>query len=395
MFNFISTWPHLTQMNKKVVILERIFPLYRKPVFDLIGQKVELKVLHGRNNSGVESISTGYSDLIPSFLYTRNETNVLLFPLRKIRQFKPGIVICDFALGILNLLFILVFCKLSKIKFVFWSHGYNRKTGFHPEKRLVDKYRLFLLKAADANIVYGQSDKQMLQKYLGKEKVFVAQNTIDTSTFIEIRKRLEVEGCINIKQRLGIRHTHNLVFISRMLRDKKPEILITIYEILKNKYGITAGIHFIGDGEMLPAMKNEVEVKSYTDDFYFHGSVHDPVINGALLYISDIMVIPGYLGLSVNHAFCFDCPVISFREKNGYPAHSPEVEYVINNKTGFLVEEHTPEAMAEAIHKLLINEELEIEIKKNVRDAIENKLTLEKMVSGVIDCVNYVTDENK
>ena len=146
---------------------------------------------------------------------------------------------------------------------------------------------------------------------------------------------------------------------------------------------------------MLPKMKSEVAEKSYTDDFYFHGSVHDPVINGALLYISNIMVIPGYLGLSVNHAFCFDCPVISFKEKKGYPAHSPEAEYVINNKTGFLVEEHKPEAMAEAINKLLINKELEIEIKKNVRDAIENNLTLEKMVSGVIDCINYVTDDKR
>ena len=382
-------------MKKKVVILERIFAIYRKPVFDLIGQKVELKVLHGRNNSGVESISTGYSDNIPSFLYTRNETNVLLFPLRKIRQFKPGIVICDFALGILNLPFILLFCKLRKIKFVFWSHGFYRKKGFNPEKRLADKYRLFLLKAADANIVYGQVDKQVLGKYLNEEKIFVAQNTIDTSTFIEIRKKLAEEGRINIKKRLGINHAHNIVFISRMLRAKKPEILITIYEILKNKYGITAGVHLIGDGEMLPLMKSEVESKSYTDDFYFHGSVHDPVVNGALLFISDIMVIPGYLGLSVNHAFCFDCPVISFQEKNGYPAHSPEVEYVINDKTGFLVEEHTPEAMAEAINKLLTNEVLKMEIKKNIREAIESRMTLEKMVSGVIDCVNYVTGENK
>jgi glycosyltransferase involved in cell wall biosynthesis len=377
-------------MNKKVILIEKFFPLYRKVPLDLISKKVELKVFHGKNNSGIKSISTCYSEHIPYFQYGKKETNVLLFPIRKILKHKPRIVICDLALGILNLPFIILVCKLMRIKFVFWSHGYNRKTGFQPETRLSDKYRLFLLKFADANIIYGQMDKEILQKYLNKEKLFIAQNTIDTSTLISIRKRLENEGKINIKKRLNIKHEFNIIFISRMLRSKKPELLVDIYEILKNIYGITVGIHFIGDGEMLSLIKKEVHLKSYDEDYYFHGSSHDNVLNGELLYLSDIMAIPGDLGLSINYSFCFDCPVISFKQKNGYPAHGPEVEHVINNKTGFLVEEQTPEAMANAINSLLVNTQLRNEFTKNIRLSVENEFPLEKMVSGVLDCVNYL-----
>jgi glycosyltransferase involved in cell wall biosynthesis len=381
-------------MNKKVIIIEKLFPFYRKAVFDFISQKVELKVLHGKNNSGTKSISTYYSEQIPSFQYGKKETNVLLFPIWKILKYKPRIVICDFALGILNLPFIILVCKLMKFKFVFWSHGYNRKIGFEPETRFLDKYRLFLLKFADANIIYSRMDKDFLQKYLNKEKLFVAQNTIDTSTLIKIRERLENEGKINIKKRLNIKHEYNIIFISRMLRSKKPELLIDIYEILKNIYGIKAGIHFIGDGEMLPLIKKEVHLKSYDDDYFFHGTSHDNVLNGELLYLSNIMVIPGDLGLSINYSFCFDCPVISFKQKHGYPAHGPEVEYVINNKTGFLVEEQTPEAMANVINSFIVNNQLRNEFTKNIRFSVENEFPLEKMVSGVLDCINYVTAEN-
>ena len=67
----------------------------------------------------------------------------------------------------------------------------------------------------------------------------------------------------------------------------------------------------------------------------FHGAIHDDVKTGEILFACDMMVMPGYLGLSVNHAFCFDCPVMSFEQQKNGPFHSPEVEYVINNKTGF------------------------------------------------------------
>ena len=377
-------------MKTGVVIVSKVFPLYRKAVFDSMSQQVELRVLHGKNNSGIESASAPYAEEIPYIQYGKNETNVLLFPMVKILKYKPRVVIFDLALGILNLPFIILFCKLLGIKFVFWSHGYNRKKGFQPRKKIVDRYRLFLLRAADANILYSSHDKKFLQQFLDEKKIFVAQNTLDTPTLLKLRNKLEIEGKANVKKRLGITHEYNIIFISRMLSSKKPELLIAIYEILKSTYQIKVGVHFIGDGEMLPQIKEAVNLKSYNEDYYFHGAIHDDLLNGELLYSSDIMVMPGYLGLSVNYSFCFDCPVISFKEKNGYPAHSPEVEYVVDNKTGFLVEEQTPEAMAYAINSLFKDQKMQEQFTKNIRRAVETEFPLEKMVHGALKCINSV-----
>ena len=125
----------MTTQNKKVIIIERVFAVYRKPVYDLISQQTDLKVLYGKSKSGIKTAETTYAEQIPSYQYGKNDSNVLLFPLWKIIKFRPHMVTLDFALGVLNLPIIILACKLLGVKVVFWSHGYDRKNGFPPGKQ--------------------------------------------------------------------------------------------------------------------------------------------------------------------------------------------------------------------------------------------------------------------
>lgn len=376
--------------KEKVIIIQKVFAFYRKPVYDSLNKQVHLKVLYGRNNSGTKIIETDYSEVVPSFQYRNRESAVLLFPLWKIWKFRPSVVLCDLALGMLNLPVIILACKLMGIKFAFWSHGYNRKTGFQPERRWADRYRLWLLKWVDANIVYGQADKRILQEYLSADQLFVAQNTMDTPTLAHIKEELDGEGRQAVKRRLGIKQQYNIVYIGRMLKAKKPDLLVDVYSILKTKYGTRIGVHFIGDGKMLPQIKARVEAHFPEEDFYFHGAVHDNEKSGTLLYACDLMVLPGDLGLSANHAFCFGCPVVSFKQVNGFPAHGPEIEYVVHNHTGFLVEEHNAKALAAVINQYLTDTGLQTEVKRNIERAVSDIFPLEKMVGGAIECIEYL-----
>ena len=126
-----------------------------------------------------------------------------------------------------------------------------------------------------------------------------------------------------IKERLGIKHDFNILFIGRLLASKKPDLLLDVYEILKNQYQTTIGVHFIGSGERYDAIKERIESNFDASDFYLYGAIHDNEKSGELLFASDMMVLPGAAGLSINHAFCFDCPVVSFAAHNWDPAHGP------------------------------------------------------------------------
>jgi glycosyltransferase involved in cell wall biosynthesis len=376
---------------ENLVIIERIFSSYRKPIYDLINKSIDSKLLYGTNNSGIKTANASYAQQIYSLQYGNKDTNILLFPLKKILKLKPKVIFCDLAIGMLNLPVIICVCKLFKIKIAFWSHGYNRKTGFNPDKRWIDKYRLFLMKLVDANIVYSQFDKDVILPYLKKDSVYVAQNTLNTNSLSKISKELELEGKMNVKQRLGIKHEFNIVFIGRMLASKKPEMLLDLYEYLLLNFNISVGIHFIGEGEMLTKIRARVDNNFNKKDFYFHGAIHDDLATGQILFVNDLMINPGYLGLSVNHAFCFGCPVLSFQSKDGYPAHSPEVEYVIHNKTGFLLENHTLEAMAKKVNDYLKNKSIQEEFHQNLKYAVENTFPIEKMLRGLMECYDFLT----
>ena len=381
-------------MKKSVLFIHRIFPLYRKPIYDLIHEQLDIKVLSASNKSGIKQAQTDYSEFIPAYQYAKNNTSMLLFPARKIIKYRPKVVILELAMGMINLPIIILFCKMMGIKVALWSHGYNRKTGFNPEKKRVDKFRLWLLKWVDAIIIYSQSDKKYLAKYLDPNKIFVAQNTLDTPTLNSIRDELVLEGKLGVKKRLGIQQEYNILFIGRLLASKKPDLLLDIYEILKNKYQFNIGVHFIGNGERFASIKERIEANFDTQDFYLHGAIHDNEKSGELLFASDLMVLPGAAGLSINHAFCFDCPVVSFAAKNWDPAHGPEIEYLINEETGFLLDKHTPEELASVIYKYLNDENLQKKFLYNIRHQVENVFPIEKMVAGVVDCIDYLKTGN-
>lgn len=377
-------------MKKKirVVLIQRVFAEYRKTIYDELANFIDFRVLHSRGNVGIPEASTTYSLEIQQTKYGKKETNTFLWVFRTLIKLKPKVIIHEFAIGILSLPFTFLFAKLTGTKFILWSHGYDRKKGFHPEKNIADKYRLWLMKKANALILYGQLDKQLLSKYITQKKIFVAQNTLDVSKLSAIKDKLLKEGKSSVKLRNGFSHKYNLIFIGRLLKDKEPEILIQVYELLKQKQ-VNTGVHFVGEGEQLEKLISEVTLKGYQSDIFFHGTIHDDIKTGELLFSSNLMIMPGYLGLSVNHAFCFDCPVISFAQGINGPFHSPEVEYVINGETGFLIEDHNVEALAEIIHTYLMDIDLQNKVKYNIQSMIQNVCSVENMKRGVLDAINY------
>ncbi len=373
-----------------IFIIGRIFPTYRKAILDGLSQKVELKFLHGRNNSGIGQIVAPYSIIVKQFMYGKNETNVFLNPFYCILKYKPAVVIHELAIGIISLPLTFLLCKILGLKFALWGHAYDRKRKFSPDSSFKDKIRLFYLQKADAIIAYSKLEKQFLARIVDDKKIFVAQNTLDIPYLSKIKVQLEAEGKAEIKKRLNIIQQYNLIFIGRLLESKHPEILVTLYEKLTNKLNGKLGIHFVGQGEKLDALKKEISEKGYDEDFYFHGSIHDDEKSGELLYLCDMMVMPGYLGLSVNHAFCFECPVVSFQQGPNGPFHSPEVEYVENGKTGFLVETDNIEMMTTQIFNYLTDESLQEEIKRNIHHMITHVCSIENMEIGFMECFKYL-----
>jgi glycosyltransferase involved in cell wall biosynthesis len=368
-------------------MLQRIFPIYRKPAYDSLANSYNFTLLHGKNDSGIKQIETDYCQTVKAFQYSKNPTHVIFESFSHLWKGKPKVVIHEFAVGVLSLIPMYVCCKLMRVKFILYSHGYNRTKGFFPKTVWADKYRLFLMKLADAVVIYTHSDKQKLGQYIDNNKIFVAQNTLDRTQFLSIKNTLEAETKEQVKQRLGFTHNYNLIFIGRMLKEKMPEKLLDLYALLNPQMPDQIGIHFVGGGDV-SALKTRISDNNWHSAVKFYGAVYDDARTGELLFASDMLVAPNYMGLSVNHAFLFNCPVATFAE-NGEINHGPEIEYVVNNETGFVIPDVSVENMAETIRQYLLNEKQQKHIKKTITHKMETELTVENMVKGFTDAVNF------
>jgi glycosyltransferase involved in cell wall biosynthesis len=400
-------------MREKILIFQRLLPYYRIQVFRKICEETGAILCFGKRGPK----KTYLPKVEPTFSYLKiddfypvkgKETLVFLNIFLPLIKFKPDIIITEFALGIISNYLLLLMKPFFKFKLILWSHGYNRKTGLYPNKFLADKLRVWWVNQANAIILYTQKGKKLISKYIrNPQKIFVAFNTLDTDELLDLRNKLERIGKERIKKDVGFGSKYNLIFIGRLLKEKEPDRLIRVFKIISKKLD-DISVHFVGDGPMIDELRREARGvqlqgkldilpdshwsrQSMKNNIKFWGSIIDISVTGKLLFASDLMVMPGYLGLSVVHSFCFDTPVVSQKQGIAGPFHSPEVEYVVDNKTGFLVEYGNDEKMADVIIDYLLNKEKQEEMKKHIRHTVENICSLKNMLNGFRRAIEYVT----
>ena len=97
------------------------------------------------------------------------------------------------------------------------------------------------------------------------------------------------------------------------------------------------------------------------------------------------MIIPSWLGLSIVHTFCFDCPLVTFEKE----FHPPEIIYLKDGKTGYNLWDKTNEEAVNIIIDYLQNEKLQNEFKNNINNVIESEASIDKFVKGATDAINY------
>ena len=379
-----------------IVVINRIFPKYRKDILSALHEQIDFVFLHSQMKSGIKQVTAPFSWKVGSIKYASNHTNLFLNVFPYILRHRPKIIIHEFSMGIASLIPTLLWSKLLGSKIILWGHGYDHKSGgFHPDRSFKDRLGLFLMKRVDAVIFYGDNARQIMSGYVDKEKLFVAFNCLNTNDLSKIRHRLEMEGSAQVKKRLGFTHQYNLIYIGRLLKTKKPHLLIEMLKQLQGKYGGRLGIHFVGDGEEMASLKESVRANELEEDVIFHGAIYDDVLNGEMLYASDLMIMPGYVGLSVNHALNFDCPVMTFKQKENGPFHSPEIEYLVDGQTGFIVEEHSAEALAKTVDQYLSDEQLTAHMQVKIREMIEKTCSLENFIKGFAEARDYVLKSSK
>jgi glycosyltransferase involved in cell wall biosynthesis len=265
------------------------------------------------------------------------------------------------------------------------GHAYDRKHGFNPRKSWKDKYRLLLIKLSNGVILYHENEIGKFAPYVSRHKLFFANNTLDTNNFGQIREEILRNQNFSINPRIL-----KLTFLGRLLIEKQPEKIIAIANMLEKVYNVNVEVCYLGGGEAKSNIVSEIEKHNFKGFVKFYDEIFDDYIIGKELLSSDFMICLGALGLSINHSFCFDCPVISLKSEEGQePFHGPEINYLKHGINGFLFEEFDPQKIAEKIYQFSSDDIIRSIFTKNIRETVLNEMPVESMINSILNALNY------
>lgn len=375
--------------NTNILLFQRLIPHYRVALFKKLHQKLGIVVCHSRAKKGVslqEQKELEFpNEVLKRVYFGKSATAMRQCILPVLRKYKPGIVITEFSLSYITFWCLFALKSIFRYKLIVWTHGVKSKEMQQPFSSRESKIQRWVYNKADAVILYSPKRKELLAQHVPQpEKLFLANNTLDTEALNKIHNRLEAKGKIVVKKELGFTHKWNLVFIGRLMPDKRPAMLLEVFKEISGKYDVA--LHIIGSGPEEEKIKTNAAANEKT---YDHGPIHDLELSSKYLFASDLMVMPGYVGLSVVHSMAMGCPVLTCRQGPEGPYHSPEVEYIHDGVNGLFCD-YSTEGLKEAMTSLLNHPEKLTAMSAQARKTIEEEATLELFVKGFVEAVGYV-----
>lgn len=312
---------------------------YRTNIFTLLDQNLDIDFVFGDRYQNVKKMD--YSLLSHKVTEVKNKHCGPIVWQRGVVKQLFGCYDKFIMLGepmCLSTWVVLVLGRLMGKKVFFWTHGWYGKETL---ARAIIKKLFFSL--STGTMLYGNYARElMIKEGLNPKKLTTIHNSLMYDEQLPIRQKLR-------KSDLYSKHFGNdlatVVFIGRLTPVKKLGMLLKAQSINK-EHGLLYNVAFIGDGEMLPSLKEESEALGLSENVWFYGPSYNEEELSQILYDADLCVAPGNIGLTAMHAMVYGCPCISH---NDFKWQMPEFEAIKEGVTGSFFERDNVESLAECI----------------------------------------------
>jgi glycosyltransferase involved in cell wall biosynthesis len=335
----------------RVAILHQGFiPLYRVRFYELLNQfnGIEYVVFHGAPAANSGWIAAQGPFAFPNRWVNNKELRIggwraIYQPIIwEILSGSYDLVVLGHEIKFVSNILLALLCKLRGIQVLYWGFGYHVGVGFGFTAKskawqswVATRFKNGLARLADGYLAYtNRGAEQLVAIGFPRQRIFVLQNTIDMSTQCRIHDTLKDVDSHVLRRKFGMRPSSTVfVFIGRLLEikhvDELIEAIIHINRRADPEVAVEAVI--IGSGPVMDALENQAG-----DDpaIRFLGQIDDQTIIAQYLKVAAAVVIPGQVGLAVNHGFAQGCPIIT----RHHALHSPEIDYISSGYNGLIVD---------------------------------------------------------
>jgi L-malate glycosyltransferase len=376
--------------GRSVLLFQRMLPAYRVGVFRTLAQQLGIVLCY---TPDVPIAGVDPYDTVPDFPHVTLEGGFLLGGkklfsqkvLTVLRERRPEVVICEFALGMVTFWKLVLLRPFLGYRLIGWMHGIKSRDLLPGRKSLHYRLASLLYRIPDAVILYDEERLSTVRARFPwlEGRSFVAHNTLDTATLLSTYETVCLRSRSAVREELGLRRKHYLVFIGGLKRLKRLDLLFEAYAILKRSRDL--GLLIIGDGEERGRID---EIASLDPDVHVMGAIHGIKDSASYLYAADLLVIPGPVGLGIVHGFAFGLPIITCRSTVLRAVHSPEIVYLEAGKNGEFAELEGGD-IASRIAAVLDDDARLIRMREAARATFQSSTRLESMVDGFRDAVDF------
>jgi glycosyltransferase involved in cell wall biosynthesis len=373
-------------MNR-VLIIEAQIKQYRFPFYQ--GLRTELA------RSGIE-LSVGYSDPNPAEASKRDNSDlppeygkkvrgywlfgdkVLLQPLL-ISALRADLVIVDQANKFVLNHLLLPLSRLGLKRVAFWGHGEN----FQPEQlRFSEWYRRKTLSTVSWWFAYTErTARYLISNGVSPSRITAVDNAVDTSAIRRDVSSISAEHRIALRKHLGISESARVgIFCGMLDKIKSVPFLLDAAKLIRDRI---SDFHLIlvGGGPD----ETSIQAAAARVDWIHYMGPQFGKRKSELLAISDILLMPGKVGLVILDAFAAGLPFLTTH----LTIHCPEIEYLQQGFNGLLSEPNVS-AFANMTASLLQDRESLERLRQGARES-GSKYTIENMVTnfelGIRQCL--------
>ncbi len=374
--------PRQSSHPAKVWILQQQIAHYRIPVWDALaaisGDSIELKVL-GRLDQG----RPFGSESAPSYIHDldAHHTKPNGHPWDGIEQLlethRPDVLISETNPRLRWCWRLPRVCKRLGIVPIAWTKvksNYSKLPG--PLMRLVKK-RLF--KRYALYLVYGnESRDELVSLGFPPEKVFVANNTIDTRRIFEQGDQIR-DRALALRRQRKLEDKKILLAISRMDPAKRIGDLLDAWPKLR-EIDKDLVLALVGGGTLLEDIKRtsrEIDPKR----IIVTGRVPEGE-DYTWIAAADINIQPGAVGLAINQSMALGTATAIADEKG------PDTEILAHGETGWRYPKGDLDAMARLVKQLLTDHDTVRKVTGNARVLMRDKITVENMAGVMHTAIN-------